>query len=164
MLSLIPVLSSAASAAATPPVDPRIRHTVEQVLMGSPVARALGITLDVLAVDQVELLLPFRADNVTVGEIVHGGVIATLIDVAGAAAAASGADAGNLRGGATSSLHIQYLEAARAANLRAVASVVRRGRRQVATEVSVYAEGENQVELVAKALMSSTLFLREGAS
>ncbi|GAB7546332.1 PaaI family thioesterase [Cupriavidus sp. 8B] len=157
MLSLIPALSSAASTAASPPIDPRIRHTVEQVLMGSPVARALGIALDVLAVDQVELLLPFSAANVTVGEIVHGGVIATLIDVAGAAAA-SGADTDNLRGGATSSLNIQYLEAARAANLRAVANVVRRGRRQVVTEVSVYAQGADQVELVAKALMSSALF------
>lgn len=162
MLSLIPALSSAASNAAsnaaTAPVDPRIRQTVEQVLMGSPVARALGIALDVLAIDQVELLLPFSAANVTVGEIVHGGVIATLIDVAGAAAAASGADADNLRGGATSSLNIQYLEAARAATLRAVANVVRRGRRQVVTEVSVYAESADRVELVAKALMSSALF------
>jgi uncharacterized protein (TIGR00369 family) len=158
MLSLIPALSSVASAAAALPVDPRIRQTVEHVLMGSPVARVLGIALDVLAVDHVELVLPFSAANVTVGEIVHGGVIATLIDVAGAAAAASGADADNLRGGATSSLNIQYLEAARAASLRAVATVMRRGRRQVVTEVSVYAEGADQAELVAKALMSSAVF------
>ncbi|MGE8368440.1 PaaI family thioesterase [Cupriavidus sp.] len=158
MLSLIPALSSAAIAAATPCVDPRIRQYVEQVLMGSPVARAIGIVLDVLASGHVELLLPFRAGNVTVGEIVHGGVIATLIDVAGAAAAASGADADSMRGGATSSLNIQYLEAAGGADLRAVATVVRRGRRQVVTEVAVYAERADQAELVAKALMSSALF------
>ncbi len=161
MSLLFPALSSAASAAVAASaafVDARIRQTVEQVLMGSPVARALGIRLDVLAVDQVELLLPFSAANVTVGDVVHGGVIATLIDVAGAAAAASGADAGNLRGGATSSLNIQFLEAARAVSLRAVANVVRRGRRQVVSEVSVYAEGTDEAGLVAKALMSSTLF------
>jgi len=149
---------AAAGSHAAAPVDPRIRQTVEQVLMGSPVARALGIALDVLKVDHVELLLPFSPANVTVGEIVHGGVIATLIDVAGAAAAASGCEAGSMRGGATGSLNIQYLEAARAASLRAVASVLRRGRRQVVSEVSVYAESADEAELVARALMSSTLF------
>lgn len=160
---LVAALSGAGAAAAAgshaaAPVDPRIRLTVEQVLMGSPVARALGIAPDVLTVDHVELLLPFSPANVTVGEIVHGGVIATLIDVAGAAAAASGCEAGSMRGGATGSLNIQYLEAARAASLRAVASVLRRGRRQVVSEVSVYAESADEAELVARALMSSTLF------
>ncbi|MGO4327894.1 PaaI family thioesterase [Cupriavidus sp. 2TAF22] len=157
MSILVTALSSAAGTAAAP-VDPRIRQFVEQVLMGSPVARSLGIALDVLAVDHVELVLPFSPANITVGEIVHGGVIATLIDVTGAAAAVSGCDGEHLRGGATGSLNIQYLEAARAANLRAVASVIRRGRRQVVTEVSLYAEGANEGELVAKALMSTTLF------
>ncbi|WP_420997975.1 PaaI family thioesterase [Cupriavidus sp. 30B13] len=155
MPTLVAALSGAAVSA---PVDPRIRQTVEQVLMGSPVARSLGIVLDVLAVDHVELLLPFSAANITVGEIVHGGVIATLIDVAGAAASVSGCDAGNLRGGATSSLNIQYLEAAKAASLRAVASVIRRGRKQVVSEVSVYAEGADEAELVARALMSNVVF------
>lgn len=139
-------------------IDARIRRMVDDVLMQSPVSRALGIRLDAMEADHVELTLPYKADNVTHGTTIHGGVIATLIDVAGAAAAASGADADTLRGGATSSLTIQYLAAAQAAPLRAVAVVVRRGRRQVVSEVSVYAEGADEGVLVAKALMSSAMF------
>ena len=85
------------------------------------------------------------------------GVIATLIDVAGAAAAFSAVDLEAVKGGATGSLSIQYLAPARSATLRAVADVVRRGKRQVVTEVSVFAEGDAEAVLAAKALMSTAL-------
>lgn len=152
---MVPSLASSPDAV---DVAAPIRAMVDGILIGSPVARALGVSLDVLKVDHVELLLPFRPDNVTHGEIVHGGVIATLIDIAGAAAAASGANADELRGGATSSLSIQYLAPVSGSALRAVAVVVRRGRRQVVSDVSVYAEAPDAGVLVAKALMSSALF------
>ncbi|MDQ0139642.1 uncharacterized protein (TIGR00369 family) [Cupriavidus necator] len=131
---------------------------VDNVLIGSPVARALGVRVASLAPDHVELEMPFLPTNVTHGSIVHGGVIATLIDIAGAAAAASGASADEVKGGATSSLSIQYLAPARGAALRAVAVVVRRGRKQVVLDVSVYAEAPDEGVLVAKALMSSAMF------
>ena len=137
---------------------PSMRRMVQDVLMGSPVARALGVQLDVLKPEHVELVLPFRPENITVGNMVHGGVIATLIDIAGAAAAASGADPEQVKGGATGSLTIQYLAPANGAGLRAVATVVRRGRRQVVSDVEVYAEERDGGTLVAKALMSSTMF------
>ncbi|SPD64648.1 protein of unknown function [Cupriavidus taiwanensis] len=62
-------------------VDPRMRAMVDNVLLGSPVARALGLRLASLAPDHVELEMPFLPTNVTHGSIVHGGVIATLIDI-----------------------------------------------------------------------------------
>ncbi|QEZ46727.1 PaaI family thioesterase [Cupriavidus oxalaticus] len=139
-------------------VDPRMHAMIDNILLGSPVARALGVRLAGLAPEHIELEMPFLPTNVTHGSTVHGGVIATLIDIAGAAAAASGANADEVKGGATSSLSIQYLAPAQGAALRAVAAVVRRGRRQVATEVSVYAETANEGVLVAKALMSSAMF------
>ncbi|UZN48482.1 PaaI family thioesterase [Cupriavidus cauae] len=138
-------------------VAPRVRAMVEEILIGSPVARTLGVALDVLAPEHVELVLPFSPGNVTVGKTVHGGVIATLIDIAGAAAA-SGADPDKVRGGATSALSIQYVAPAEAAALRAVATVVRRGQRQIATEITVYAEQPEAGTVVAKALMNSVLF------
>lgn len=140
-----------------PPVDPRIRRMVEQILVQSPVARTLGVQLDVLERDHVELLLPFSPSNVTVGEMVHGGVIATLLDIAGAAASASAADADTMKGGATGNLTVQYLAPANGATLRAVAEVVRRGKRQVVCDVSAYAEGPDEGVMVAKALMSWTI-------
>jgi uncharacterized protein (TIGR00369 family) len=138
-------------------VDPRNAAMLESVLIGSPVARALGIRFDVVEPDHVELLLPFSMNNITVGDMVHGGVIATLIDVAGAAAAFSAVDLEAVKGGATGSLSIQYLAPARSATLRAVADVVRRGKRQVVSEVSVFAEGDAEAVLAAKALMSTAL-------
>ncbi|MBP0630289.1 MULTISPECIES: PaaI family thioesterase [unclassified Cupriavidus] len=139
-------------------VDPRMHAMIDNILLGSPVARALGVRLASLAPEHVELEMPFLPTNVTHGSTVHGGVIATLVDIAGAAAAASGASADEVKGGATSSLSVQYLAPAQGAALRAVATVVRRGRRQVATEVSVYAEAADEGVLVAKALMSSAMF------
>lgn len=153
---MVPPLSSRAAEALV--VPERMRALIERILMQSPVASHLGIMLDVLDVDHVELVLPFRQDNVTVGDIVHGGVIATLIDIAGAAVAASGADPDEVQGGATSSLTVQYLAPAKGATLRAVASVARRGKRQVVSDIAVYAEGPDAGMLVAKALMSSALF------
>ena len=138
-------------------VDPRNAAMLESVLIGSPVARTLGIRFDTMETDHVELLLPFSMNHITVGDMVHGGVIATLIDVAGAAAAFSDVDLGVVKGGATGSLSIQYLAPAKSASLRAVADVVRRGKRQVVTEISVFAEGHDEAVLVAKALMSTAL-------
>lgn len=139
-------------------VDPRNAAMLEAVLMGSPVARMLGMRFDVVTLDHVEVLLPFSMQHITVGDMVHGGVIATLIDVAGAAAAFTGVDLELVKGGATGSLSIQYLAAARSATLRGVADVVRRGKRQVVTEVSVYAQRDDEAAvLAAKALMSTAL-------
>ncbi|MGO4765005.1 PaaI family thioesterase [Cupriavidus sp. 2KB_3] len=139
-------------------VDPRLAAMVASVLMESPVARTLGIRLDALAVDRVELVLPFSPNNVTVRKVVHGGVIATLIDVAGAAAAFTNVDLEVVHGGATGALSIQYLAPADGVALRAVAEVIRRGKRQVSLEVSVYADGADEGPLVAKALMTTALF------
>ena len=69
----------------------------------------------------------------------------------------SAVDLEAVKGGATGSLSIQYLAPAKSATLRAVADVVRRGKRQVVTEVSVFAEGDAEAVLAAKALMSTAL-------
>ncbi|MBV9519283.1 MAG: PaaI family thioesterase [Hyphomicrobiales bacterium] len=135
-------------------VDPRLAERIEQLLIGSPVARRLGIELQELVVDRATLSLPFRAENVTIEDIVHGGVIAALIDVAGVAAALSGAEFETLRGSATGSLSISYLSPARSVALRAEAVVLRRGRRQVVIDVSVTAG----TIAVAKALATTLLF------
>lgn len=135
-------------------VDARLERVVRDVLMASPVARRLGIALESLEADRAVLELPFSPGNVTLGDTVHGGVIATLIDVAAAAAAASGADPETLAGGATGSMTISYLAPARGSHLRAEAVTLRRGRRQVVSEVTVRGEGVP----LAKALVTSALF------
>jgi uncharacterized protein (TIGR00369 family) len=134
--------------------DPEPARLVTEVLMGSALAQRLGIALDTLEPDRVVLRMPFRADNVTVGSIVHGGAIATLIDVAGAAASASGAPKG-VKGGATSTLTVSYLAPADGVDLSAEARVIQRGRSQTVSDVEVC---DPAGRLVAKGLVTSRLF------
>ena len=135
-------------------MDARIAEGVQRLLLGSAVSRTLGIELNGLEIDRAALGLPFKPENVTMEDIVHGGVIAALIDVAGIAAALSGASSETLRGSATSALSISYLAPARSVALRAEAVVLRRGRRQVVIDVSVAAGPL----AVAKALVTAALF------
>jgi uncharacterized protein (TIGR00369 family) len=134
--------------------DPEPARLVTEVLMGSALAQRLGIILDTLHPDRVVLRMPFRADNVTVGSIVHGGAIATLIDVAGAAASASGAPL-EVKGGATTTLTVSYLAPADGVDLTAEARVIQRGRSQTVSDVEVR---DPAGRLVAKGLVTSRLF------
>ena len=134
--------------------DPGPARLVTEVLMGSALAQRLGIALDTLEPNRVVLRMPFRADNVTVGSIVHGGAIATLIDVAGAAASASGAPPG-VKGGATSTLTVSYLAPADGVDLSAEARVIQRGRSQTVSDVEVR---DPAGRLLAKGLVTSRLF------
>lgn len=139
-------------------VHPEIGTLVRDVLIGSSVARALGIELRELAVDRAVLALPFADRNITVASIVHGGVIATLIDIAAAAASFSGFDGNSKagpKGGANGTLTVTYLAPADGADLLAEAIVIRRGRRQTTEDVSVR---DGNGVLVAKGLVTSHLF------
>jgi uncharacterized protein (TIGR00369 family) len=131
------------------------RYLIEKILTGSALARYLGIAVASVEKDRVVLSLPFRPENVTVEDIVHGGAIATLIDVAGAAASASGLEEGEATGGATASMTISYLAAARGADLTAEALVIQRSRAQTVSDVYVR-DGEGR--LVAKGMVTSRIF------
>jgi uncharacterized protein (TIGR00369 family) len=135
-------------------VDTRLAAMVGEMLLGSPVARGIGLALETLEPDRAVIALPFAKDNVTVADIVHGGVIATLIDVAGVAAAISGAASEGFNGCATSALAINYLAPAKGCALSAAAVVLRRSRRQAVADVSVHAG----TTLIAKALATISLF------
>jgi len=136
------------------PVHPKLARAVNDVLMGSALAQRLGLALKVLEPERVVLSMPFRPDNVTVASIVHGGAIATLVDVAGAAASASGAPP-EMKGGATSSLILSYLAPADGVDLVAEAKVIQRGRSQNVSDIEVR---DPAGRLVAKALVTSRIF------
>ncbi|TWG94790.1 uncharacterized protein (TIGR00369 family) [Nocardioides sp. J9] len=144
--------------AATP--DPVARHWIEDVLAASPIARHLGVTVLDAAPERVRLGLAFRDDLTTVPGVLHGGVVATLVDVAGAAASASGltsADAEDgASGGATTHLSLAYLAAA-SSDLVATATVVHRTRSGTHSEVTVHDADDR---LVASASVTSRIFHR----
>ena len=148
--------------------DPRIQEFVEKVLINSPLGTRLGVRLQSLGPDHVEVLLPFDTGNVTVQEMVHGGAIATLIDIAGAIGSASNVDPEQRRGGATSSMTVNYLAAANGVDLVATGRVIQRSSRQTVTEVDVRAAGHPAAgdpgagggdgPLIAKGIVTSRLF------
>lgn len=139
----------------SPDVNPAILARAEATLIGSPVARQLGIRLIMMAQDTALLALPFAPSNVTAGDVVHGGVIATLADIAAVCAAITGADAATLSGGATSNMTTSYLRAAKGIDLEARARVLRATRRQTVCHVTIR---EPEAESIAEALVTVALF------
>ena len=110
----------------------------------SPLPAALGITLESIEPDQARLALPYADRLATVGDVIHGGAIATLADTAAMAAAWATEDVPDGVAGATVSLALSYLAAARG-DLIAEARVTRRGRRLCFVDVEVRDAGDTAV-------------------
>jgi uncharacterized protein (TIGR00369 family) len=108
-----------------------------EFLKYSPFALHVGLRPVVLEPDRVSMALEFREALVTVGDVVHGGAISTLIDVAATAAAWSGAVVTGTPQGATVALAVSFLRAAHGQDLLAEARVLRRGSSLCFCEVGV---------------------------
>lgn len=119
----------------------------KQFMEASPFPKVVGLSLDEIEEDRVVMSMPFRDELVTIGTVVHGGAIATLIDTTATAAAwATPTPPENLRG-TTVGLNVSYVAAADSADLRAEARVIKRGRNLSFIDVDV-TDGEGK--LVAK--------------
>lgn len=110
---------------------------IRRFLPTSPFVGHLGLRLVDMRPDEATLALPFAEALVTIGTIVHGGAIATLIDTAAMVAAWSGAELPATVRGTTVALAITYLAAASHEDLEATARVLRRGRSLVYLDVEV---------------------------
>jgi uncharacterized protein (TIGR00369 family) len=115
----------------------------------SPFTQQLDLRIEALEPDSAELLMPFDPSRTTYADIVHGGAIAALADVAATAAAWSAADLPETPRGATVGMSLQYLSAGRG-DLRARARVLRRGA-LCACDVDI---SDAPGKLVAKALIT----------
>jgi uncharacterized protein (TIGR00369 family) len=115
----------------------------------SPFAAALGLRLESLEPDAAVLVLPFRPEVATIGEVVHGGAISTLADTAAMAAAWATDEVPSSVAGSTVSLTVNFLAAASGQDLRASAAVRRRGGRLCFVDVDVAEPGGR---LVAQAM------------
>jgi len=124
------------SANASAPLE-SVRKGVESVIVHSPFGRLLGLASEEIAVDRVRLRLPFANDVVTLGDLVHGGAIAGLCDVAATAACWANPEIVPGSRGTTISLGLSYLNGARGQDLFADARVIQRGRTISVVEVDV---------------------------
>ena len=111
-------------------------QVIQQFIPASPLPAELGIRLEEIAPDRARLALPYADRLATIGDVVHGGAIATLADTAAMAAAWASDDVPEQLSGATVSLTLDYLAAARG-DLTADAHVLRRGGRLVYVRVDV---------------------------
>lgn len=115
---------------------PTRMQIITDFVPASPMPAALGIRLESIEPDRARLALPWSDGVATMADVVHGGAIATLADTAAMAAAWATDDVPESLTGATVSLTLDYLAAARG-DLAAEARVVRRGGRLVYTRVDV---------------------------
>jgi uncharacterized protein (TIGR00369 family) len=118
---------------------------VRQLVGRSPFASRVGLRLEVLEPDTAEVVLPFSESNVTVGDVVHGGAISTLIDVAATAAVWSAIEPSEGATGVTVGMTVQFLRAARGEEVKARARVTRRGRQICFCDVEVVGSDEQPV-------------------
>jgi uncharacterized protein (TIGR00369 family) len=118
----------------------RTAEAVAEALVSAPYVRFVGATLDTAEPGRVRLALPARADTTNRGGSLHGGVTASLLDVAGMAAARTAAEAHE---GPTSTidLAVHYLAPVVREAVVVEGIVTRRGRGIVFVEASVTTAG-----------------------
>ena len=120
-----------------------------QFLPQSPFVAKLGVVAEALDDGEVRLRLPWDPTNTTMGDMVHGGAVATLADLAVMAAAWCGAQVPDNMRGVTVSMALDYMAPARATDLIGIGRVLRRGRSLVNCEAEIV---DTSGTLVAKAI------------
>jgi uncharacterized protein (TIGR00369 family) len=96
----------------------------------------MGVSFDRYEHDEVVLRVPFREDLTNDGIVYHGGVVATALDTAGAAAAWSNHDFDKGVRASTVSMSVQYVGTAKGSDLVCRARTVKRGRELTFTEIT----------------------------
>ena len=102
----------------------------------APFMAWMGLVFDKYEPDDVVVRLPFREDLTNDGVVYHGGVIASMLDTAGAAAAWSNHDFDKGVRASTVSMSVQYVGAAKQSDLFCHGRTVKRGRELIFTEIT----------------------------
>jgi len=114
----------------------RLRGAVPGTMLATPYLSAFHLVFDRYEPDDVLLRLPFRPDLTNDGTYYHGGVIATVLDTAGAAAAWSNHDFGKGARASTVAMSLQYVGACKKSDLVCSARTVRRGKELTFVEMT----------------------------
>jgi len=114
----------------------RLRRAVPAAMLATPYLSSLDLVFERYEADDVALRLPFRPELTNDGTSYHGGVIATVMDTAGAAAAWSNHDFSKGSRASTVAMSLQYVGACRRSDLLCRARAVRRGRELTFSEMT----------------------------
>jgi len=112
------------------------RRAVRDLMLTTPFIGGLGIVFERYEADDVTIRLPFREDLTNDGTYFHGGVIASVMDTAGAAAAWSNHDFDKGMRASTVAMSIQYTGAAKRCDLLCHARTARRRKELTFTEIT----------------------------
>jgi uncharacterized protein (TIGR00369 family) len=112
------------------------RQAVRDLMPTTPFLASLGIVFERYEPDDVTIRLPFRDDLTNDGTYFHGGVIASVMDSAGAAAAWSNHDFDRGMRASTVAMSIQYTGAAKQSDLLCHARTARRRNELTFTEIT----------------------------
>lgn len=114
----------------------RRRRAITEVFPATPFIGWLGLVFERYEHDDVVLRLPFRPELTNDGTHYHGGVVASAIDTAGAAAAWSHHDFDKGTRASTVSMTVQYVGACKQSDLVCAARTVKRGKELIFTEIT----------------------------
>ena len=131
----------------TPELTDEQRRRVEHAREGVPFLKLLGIEIETVGPGTATLVVPVRPELMRNDWIVHGGVMASLIDSAFAFAIIPLLGDGERT--VTVDLTIHYLRPLSSGTAKAVARVVRTGRRVVTVSADLFDDNE---KLAATAL------------
>ena len=112
------------------------RKAIPEIMPATPFLAGLGIVFERYEPDEATIRLPFREDLTNDGTYYHGGVIASVMDTSGAAAAWSNHDFDKGARASTVSMSIQYVGACKRSDLLCHARAVRRGKELTFTEIT----------------------------
>jgi uncharacterized protein (TIGR00369 family) len=112
------------------------RRAIPELFPSTPFMGWLGVVFDRYEHDDVVLRLPFREDLTNDGTYYHGGVVASVIDSAGAAAAWSHHDFTKGVRASTVSMTVQYVGACKRSDLVCHARTVKRGKELIFSEIT----------------------------
>jgi len=112
------------------------RQAVATFMPKTPFIGWLGLVFERYEPDDVVLRLPFREDLTNDGTYYHGGVIGSVLDTAGAAAAWSNHDFNRGARASTVSMTVQYMGACKKSDLICRATTLRRRNELIFTEIT----------------------------
>lgn len=127
------------------------RQAVPRVMTATPYIAGLGLVFDRYEPDDVVIRLPFKEELTNDGTYYHGGVIAAVVDTAGAAAAWSNHDFERGTRASTVSMTIQYVGAAKRSDLVCTARTAKRAKELIFTEITA---SDHDGRIVAHALQT----------
>src|SRR5215472_12509198 len=86
--------------------------TLAAEIAATPYCARLGVVVESLEPDRARIRIPYKDENSNPGKALHGGVVASTIDITGVLASATGLGDGQRVDAGTLELSVDYLAAA----------------------------------------------------